>query len=139
MRNSHLKRIWVVALADYCDGRTDRSNKRYVTHNWGYINKEIKMNKTKRRVWRYKGVIGIRREAGQTTQWPKEKGQNDKQRSTKHYTVNFRHMKLKQFILHVRVGLYITPMGLVALLVQFYCEGISLANSNCACTYFHKF
>ena len=23
---------------------------------------------------------------GQTTQWPKEKGQKDKQRSTKHYT-----------------------------------------------------
>jgi len=27
-------------------------------------------------------------EAGQTTQWPKEKGQKDKQRSTKHYTKN---------------------------------------------------
>ena len=28
---------------------------------------------------------GQKRE-GQTTQWPKEKGQKDKQRSTKHYT-----------------------------------------------------
>jgi hypothetical protein len=27
-------------------------------------------------------------EEGQTTQWPKEKGQRDKQRSTKHYTEN---------------------------------------------------
>jgi hypothetical protein len=25
---------------------------------------------------------------GQTTQWPKEKGQKDNQRSTKHYTEN---------------------------------------------------
>ena len=32
-----------------------------------------------------KGVIRIRKsEAGQTTQWSKEKGQKDKQRSTKH-------------------------------------------------------
>jgi hypothetical protein len=29
-------------------------------------------------------------EEGQTTQWPKEKGQKDKQRSTKHYTENLR-------------------------------------------------
>ena len=27
-------------------------------------------------------------EEGETTQWPKEKGQNDKQRATKHYTEN---------------------------------------------------
>ena len=27
-------------------------------------------------------------EEGQTTKWPKEKGQRDKQRSTKHYTEN---------------------------------------------------
>ena len=27
---------------------------------------------------------------GQTTQWPKEKGQRDKQRSTKHYTENLK-------------------------------------------------
>ena len=27
-------------------------------------------------------------EGGQTTQWPKEKGQKDKQRSTKHCTEN---------------------------------------------------
>jgi hypothetical protein len=31
-----------------------------------------------------KGVFRICK--GQTIQWPKEKGQNDKQRSTKHYT-----------------------------------------------------
>jgi hypothetical protein len=29
-------------------------------------------------------------EERQTTQWPKEKGQKDKQRSTKHYTENKR-------------------------------------------------
>jgi len=31
-----------------------------------------------------KGVIRIRKSKKQTTQWPKEKGQKDKQRSTKH-------------------------------------------------------
>jgi hypothetical protein len=34
-----------------------------------------------------KGVIRIRKsKEGQTTQWPREKGQKDKQLSTKHYT-----------------------------------------------------
>jgi hypothetical protein len=36
-----------------------------------------------------KGVIRIRKsKEEQATQWPNEKGQNDKQRSTKHYTEN---------------------------------------------------
>ena len=38
-----------------------------------------------RRVWRYqRGNQNPYNEAGETTQWPKEKGQKDKQRSTKH-------------------------------------------------------
>ena len=38
-----------------------------------------------RRVWRYQRGNQIPYiEDGQTTQWPKEKGQKDKQRSTKH-------------------------------------------------------
>ena len=37
------------------------------------------------RVWRYqRGNQTAYIEEGQTTQWPKEKGQKDKQRSTKH-------------------------------------------------------
>ena len=36
-----------------------------------------------RRAWRYKREVIRKR---QTTQWSKEKGQQDKQRSTKHYT-----------------------------------------------------
>ena len=39
----------------------------------------------RRRVWRYqRGNQNLYIEAEQTTQWPKEKVQNDKQRSTKH-------------------------------------------------------
>jgi len=39
-----------------------------------------------RRVWRYqRGYQNPYIEEDQTTQWPKEKVQKDKQRSTKHY------------------------------------------------------
>jgi len=42
-----------------------------------------------RRVWRYqRGNQNPYIEEEQTTQWPKEKVQKDKQRSTKHYTEN---------------------------------------------------
>jgi hypothetical protein len=38
-----------------------------------------------KRVWRYqRGHYNLYIEEEQTTQWPKEKAQNDKQRSTKH-------------------------------------------------------
>jgi len=33
-----------------------------------------------------KGIQRAKEKEGQTTQWSKEKGQKDKQRSTKHYT-----------------------------------------------------
>ena len=39
-----------------------------------------------RRVWRYQRGNQNPKIEGQTTQWPKETGQNDKQQSTKHYT-----------------------------------------------------
>ena len=47
-----------------------------------------------RRVWRYQSsyqnpII----EEGQTTQWPKEKGQKDKQRSTKHTHIAKDHVQ----------------------------------------------
>jgi hypothetical protein len=46
---------------------------------------KIKKRRQQRRVWRYqKGNQNPYIEEGQTTQWPKEKGQKDKQRSTKH-------------------------------------------------------
>ena len=38
-----------------------------------------------RRVWRYQKD---NQNPGQKTQWPKEKGQKDKQRSIKYYTKN---------------------------------------------------
>jgi len=42
-----------------------------------------------RRGWRYQRDNQIMQiEEGQATQWPKEKGETDKQRSTKHYTEN---------------------------------------------------
>ena len=45
------------------------------------------MKRKLRRVWRYqKGNQNPYSEEEQTTQWPKEKGQKDKQRSTKQYT-----------------------------------------------------
>ena len=51
-------------------------------------------------------------EEGQTTQWPKkEKWQNDKQRSTKHYTEKFRHMKL-QFIVTCTSGIIYYSHGI---------------------------
>jgi hypothetical protein len=38
-------------------------------------------------VWRYQmSNYNLLIKEGQTTQWSKEKGQNDKQRSTKHYS-----------------------------------------------------
>ena len=37
------------------------------------------------KVWRYQRG---KSKGGHTTQWPKEKGKNYKQRSTKHYTEN---------------------------------------------------
>jgi len=47
-----------------------------------------------RRVWRYQpGNKNPEIEESQTTQWPEEKGQKDKQRSTKHYTQNKRSSK----------------------------------------------
>jgi len=39
---------------------------------------------TRRRIWRYQRGNRNPYIEGQTTQWPKEKGQKDKQRSTKH-------------------------------------------------------
>jgi hypothetical protein len=49
--------------------------------------KSIKMKNKEyhnvRRVWRYQREV-IRISIEQTTQWPKEKGQKEKQRSTKH-------------------------------------------------------
>ena len=33
-------------------------------------------------------TMAKRKREGQTTQWPKDEGQKDKQRSTKHYTEN---------------------------------------------------
>jgi len=66
-----------------------------------------------RRVWRYqRGNQNLYIEEWQTAQWAKEKGQKDKQRSTKHYTENQRSSntnplkpggdpwKVKQFLLH---------------------------------------
>ena len=48
-------------------------------------------NITHKRVWRYqRDNQNPYNEEGQTTQWPKEKGQKEKQRSTKHYTENKR-------------------------------------------------
>ena len=40
------------------------------------------------KVWRYQSDNQKLEFEGQTTQWSKEKGQEDKQRSTKHYTEN---------------------------------------------------
>jgi hypothetical protein len=63
-----------------------------------------------------KGFSNLYIEEGQTTQWPKENVQKDKQRSTKHYTENYRSsngnptkirrstqllLKDKQFLLHM--------------------------------------
>ena len=45
----------------------------------------IQTQKKTRRVWRYQsGNQNPPMEEEQTTQWPKEKGQKNKQRSTKH-------------------------------------------------------
>ena len=49
--------------------------------------KRNKNNKSSRRVWRYQRCNqNPYNEEWQITQWPTEKGQKDKQRSTKHYT-----------------------------------------------------
>jgi hypothetical protein len=50
----------------------------------GYLT-SISLTKWMKRVWRcQRGNQNLYIEEGQTTQWLKEKGQNDKQRSTKH-------------------------------------------------------
>ena len=50
------------------------------------IFKDLQVMNWIRRVWRYQK--DNQNPEGQKTQWPKEKGQKDKQWSTKHYTEN---------------------------------------------------
>ena len=70
-----------------------RNSKKDRQHNGQKKKEHTRIYKTLhiRRVWRYQwGNQNPYIEEEQTTQWPKEKGQKEKQRSTKHYTENKR-------------------------------------------------
>jgi hypothetical protein len=58
------------------------------------------MMREKKRVWRYQTCSqNPEIEEGQTTQWPKEKGQKDKQRSIKSYAEIKKSLKISMFSL----------------------------------------
>jgi hypothetical protein len=53
-------------------------------------------------------------EEGQATQWPKEKVQKDKQRSTKHYTENS-VVKIGQHQTHIKITYLINRSHMIVL------------------------